>query len=181
MSADALVRRAMSAGHASASYAPGYGRHSLLCRSLIAPSQREPCPLQQDGGSPKRSSAGSPLHSKGADARPQTRGARTGAREDRRFPQRKSSCDTAHALHARYESSPSAQRLRSAPQARSGRPARILPHFWRQMRRRSSPGDVWPPSPSRGAASIHTELSSHVFMAQSPVRGSDFRKRDLEI
>ena len=51
----------------------------------------------------------------------------------------------------------SAQHPRSAPQARSGGPAFLLSRFWRQMRRSSSPGDVWSPSPSRGAASIHTE------------------------
>lgn len=38
---------------------------------------------------------------------------------------------------------------RSAPRACSGRPARIVPHFWRGMRRSSSPGVVWPPSLSR--------------------------------
>ena len=121
VSADALVRRAVSAGHASASYAPAYGRHSLLSRSLIAPSQREPCPLQQNGGSTKRTSAGSPLHSKGADARTQARGARTGAREDHRFPQRKSSCALAPppTLSTRVTRAPTviphSQRRRPAP------------------------------------------------------------------
>ena len=49
----------------------------------------------------------------------------------------------------------SAQRLRSAPQARSEGLAHIFPQFCRWMRRRSSPADGWPPSQSRGAASIH--------------------------
>ena len=57
------------------------------------------------------------------------------------------------ALSSRAECE-SAQRTRSAPQARSGRPARILQRFCRRMRRSSSTVDVWPPSPSRGAASF---------------------------
>ena len=64
----------------------------------------------------------------------------------------------------------SVQRLRSAPQARSGGLAHILPQICRRMRRRSSPADGWPPSQSRGAASIHfrTPLrSEHVFIARS--------------
>jgi hypothetical protein len=48
----------------------------------------------------------------------------------------------------------SAQRTRSAPQARSGRPARILQRFCRRMRRSSTTVEVWPPSPSRGAPSF---------------------------
>jgi hypothetical protein len=57
------------------------------------------------------------------------------------------------ALSSRAERE-SVQRTRSASQARSGRPARILQHFCRRMRRSSSTVDVWPPSPSRGAASF---------------------------
>ena len=37
--------RAVSAGHASALYAPAYGRHFVPSRSLIARPQREPCPF----------------------------------------------------------------------------------------------------------------------------------------
>ena len=37
--------RAVSAGRASALYAPAYGRHFVPSRSLIAPPQREPCPF----------------------------------------------------------------------------------------------------------------------------------------
>ena len=36
----------------------------------------------------------------------------------------------------------------------AGRPARILQRFCRRMRRSGSTVDVWPPSPSRGAASF---------------------------
>jgi hypothetical protein len=62
--------------------------------------------------------------------------------------------------------------LRSAPQARSGRPARILQNFWRRMRLSSSPVDVWPASQSRGAVSIHLRRR------RSPPTSSSRRRSD---
>ena len=62
----------------------------------------------------------------------------------------------------------------TAPQARSGDPARILSQFWRWTRRSSSPGDVWPPSQSRGAASAYLERRLHPSTSSSRKRTISF-------
>ena len=136
-------RARMSAAHARLTYPLRFA-----CSRRRAPASRPPVRngtsarvYASDTVRAKRAPAGSPLHSQREHAPPDSLDAhsRLGVR---RLLSRMSSCSTNHVPHVRSELSCSAQRLRSAPQARSGRPALILPHFWRQMRRRSSPGDV---------------------------------------
>ena len=67
----------------------------------------------------------------------------------------------------------------TAPQARSGDPARILSQFWRWTRRSSSPGDVWPPSQSRGAASAYLERFLHPSTSSTRKRTISSKKSQL--
>ncbi len=67
----------------------------------------------------------------------------------------------------------------TAPQARSGDPARILSQLWRWTRRSSSPVDVWPPSQSRGAASAYLERRLHPSTSSSRKRTISSKKSQL--